>query len=104
MADSPVWSPQQEAIFKEGAEGSDNVEVVAYAGTGKTTTAIEMVNRMPEQRIMLCAFNKRIEQELSMRLRNPRAQAKTLHGIGFGCVRQFKNGVKVLNGSERADW
>lgn len=62
--------------------------VRARAGTGKTTTIIEGINRAPEQRILLCAFNKSIASELQARIANPNAEAKTLHALGFGIVKR----------------
>lgn len=62
---------------------------------GKTTTIIEGINHAPEKNIILCAFNKKIQVELNKRLTNPRAEAKTLHAIGFGCVIRNWKGVKV---------
>lgn len=101
------WSVQQVAIFDWFATPQAIIEhlvVRARAGTGKTTTIIEGVNRAPEQNILLCAFNKRIADELTSRITNPRATAKTLHAIGFQIVRRYKPSVRILNGSERADW
>lgn len=99
-----VWSTQQEAIFRWFEQDiDDNLVVIARAGTGKTTTIIEGVNRAPEQAILLAAFNKKIADELATRITNPHAHAKTLHAIGFGIVRRYKPTVRVLNGTERAD-
>lgn len=97
------WSTQQQAIFEEFETGNSNVVIEAFAGTGKTTTVIEGTNRAPERRIVLCAFNKRIAEELQTRITNPAASAKTLHSLGFGIVRRMQKNVRILNGSERAD-
>lgn len=99
-----TWSEQQEAIFGwfAGIEPS-NLVVVARAGTGKTTTIIEGINRAPESNILLCAFNKRIAEELTNRIANPNAKAQTLHSLGFAAVRRYWSGVRVGNGSDRAD-
>lgn len=97
------WSAQQEDIFKEFETGKNNVVVRARAGTGKTTTIIEGVNRAPEGKILLAAFNKRIADELKLRLKNPAAEAKTLHAIGFGCVVRFWEKLSVCSRNERAD-
>jgi DNA helicase-2/ATP-dependent DNA helicase PcrA len=80
------WSAQQEAIFSFFKTGQGNLVVRARAGTGKTTTILEGITYAPEQKIVLCAFNKRIAKELQDKLKNPRAEAKTLHGIGCGYV------------------
>jgi superfamily I DNA/RNA helicase len=105
-----TWSAQQNEIFTwfEGNTGrtygfNPNLVVRARAGTGKTTTILEGINRAPEKNIILCAFNKRIAEELQTRITNPRAKAQTLHSLGFGLVRNFWRGVRVGQGSERAD-
>src|SRR5262245_25161652 len=90
-----TWSPQQEAIFAEFEHGTQHAIVRARAGTGKTTTILAAIARAPEQSIVLCAFNKSIETELSNRLTNPRAIAKTAHALGFAEVRRNWNKVRV---------
>jgi DNA helicase-2/ATP-dependent DNA helicase PcrA len=95
MMTTKQWSAQQEAIFNWFATGTGHLVVRARAGTGKTTTIIEATNHAPENRILLAAFNKKIAQELTQRLRNPKAEAKTLHGVGFSCVLRNWNGVQV---------
>lgn len=115
------WSTQQEAIFDwfanpapltatlgeriyeagRPARERRNLVVRARAGTGKTTTIIEGVNRAPEQKILLCAFNKRIADELTTRITNPNAQAKTLHAIGFGIVVRYWEGLRVSKTDSR---
>jgi len=98
-----TWSEQQDAIFGWFESGEGHLVVVARAGTGKTTTIIEGINRAPEQNIVLTAFNKRIAEELTNRIANPCAKAQTLHSIGFAAVRRYWSGVRVGNGSDRAD-
>lgn len=83
------WSKQQEDIFDWFRDGSGHLVVKARAGTGKTTTVIEGVNRAPEGQILLAAFSKSIAVELSQRMTNPNAEAKTLHSLGFSFVRMF---------------
>ena len=80
------WSDQQQAIFDWFRGGSGNLTVRARAGAGKTSTIIEAIQHAPEREILLAAFNKRIADELSTRLR--RGEAKTLHSVGFTFVRR----------------
>lgn len=92
------WSSQQEDIFEWFASpnsDSPNLVVRARAGTGKTTTIIEGINRAPEGRIGLFAFNKRIAEELNGRIRNPHAEAKTLHALGYAAIRNAYGYVRV---------
>lgn len=110
------WSPQQQDIFNwfeyeplsrkydEGPHGSPHLVVRARAGTGKTTTIIEGVNRAPESSILLCAFNKKIAEELNSRLDNPNAEAKTLHALGFAAIRRNWRGMSVAQGTARQDY
>jgi len=60
-----------------------------FTVTHNTTTILEGIKYAPETNILLCAFNKRIADELSAKLNNPRAQAKTLHGVGWGCISKY---------------
>lgn len=83
-----TWSSEQNAIFEWCANGTGNLIVRARAGTGKTTTILEGVKRMPEGKILLAAFNKSIATELQARVNDPRVEAKTLHGLGFAFLRQ----------------
>lgn len=96
-----IWSEQQEGIFKWFEKDKGALVIRARAGTGKTTTVLEGVNRAPEDSIVMCAFNKSVATELSEKIRNPYAEAKTLHGLGFACVRRFWDKVRVANGDER---
>lgn len=90
------WSEEQEAIFAWFTNTSPgNCVVRARAGTGKTTTIIEGISRAPEESILLAAFNKTIAEELQSRLTNPRAEAKTLHALGFSFLRRHWSKVRV---------
>lgn len=80
------WTEQQERIFDFVANGTGNAVVEAYAGTGKTTTIVEAVNRVPRgKRVLFVAFNKVIAEELKRRL-PAGADAMTLHSLGLKAV------------------
>lgn len=103
MADR-IWSEQQKAIFEWFGIGHGHLVVRARAGTGKTTTILEAINYAPESSILLAAFNKRIADHLKGELRNPRAEAKTLHSVGFAFIRErWGKDVQVADYGERAD-
>lgn len=100
------WSEQQQEIFQWFADPFCNHLVVrARAGTGKTTVIIEGVKRAPEKSILICAFSKIIQQELEARIGKdyPHIKAQTLHSVGYGCVRRFRENIKVEFNSSRAD-
>ncbi len=95
MIDQRKWSEQQEAIFGWFRDGKGNLVVRARAGTGKTTTIIEGITHSRDGKVLLAAFNKKIAEELKTRLKNPMAEAKTLHSIGFGFVLRNWSGVAL---------
>lgn len=91
-----VWNAQQNAIFDWARTGRGNLIVVARAGTGKTTTIVEMLEHAPERKVLLAAFNKSIARELQSRIRRQGVEAKTLHGLGLRFIKNaWGNAVKV---------
>jgi DNA helicase-2/ATP-dependent DNA helicase PcrA len=87
-----VPSEQQRAIIDTAVTGA-NITVMALPGTGKSST-LEMVYDAVSsvgKRIILLAFNKAIETELTSR----GLPAKTFHSLGFGSIARVlmaKNG------------
>jgi DNA helicase-2/ATP-dependent DNA helicase PcrA len=78
-----VWSEHQLNCFGEAAVGTENLIIIAVAGSGKTTTGIEMVKRGRGSHIYV-AFNKDIADELSSRGVNGR----TYHSVCWSVVMQ----------------
>lgn len=102
--DVRTWSTEQDAIygwFESTTE--EHLIVRARAGCGKTTTIVEGVNRAPETSILVCAYNKKIADELVKRVTNPNVTVKTLHAVGYAAVRRFRERIKCDFSSERAD-
>lgn len=90
---STTWSNYQNGCFDFIENDTGNAVVVAVAGSGKTTTGVEMVKRIPRgQSHIFLAFNKAIAAELSSRGINGR----TFHSICFSPVTRAKgaNGVE----------
>jgi DNA helicase-2/ATP-dependent DNA helicase PcrA len=83
------WSSQQEDIFSHLKDpDAGNLVVLARAGTGKTTTILHGITLAPEDKKLLAAFNKNIATELQKKIPgNCGAEAKTLHALGFGLVK-----------------
>lgn len=89
------WSNQQEDVFEWAESGEGNLVVAAYAGTGKTTTMLEAARRAPEDQILVCAFNKRIAEELQTKARDSRIEARTLHSLGMSIIRQYVKSFRI---------
>lgn len=99
-----TWSQEQEQIFNWFATPNGSHLVVrARAGCGKTTTIVQGANMAPESSILLCAYNKKIAEELSGRVNNPKATVKTLHSVGYAAVRRFWEGMGCDFTTGRAD-
>lgn len=69
-----------------------NLIVQALAGSGKTSTILASLKRLPQRSALLCAFNKRIATELEAKLptmpRTHAAHVKTFHAIGLRVLKQ----------------
>ncbi len=89
------WSPQQLAIFAHVEAGKGSLNVIARAGTGKTTTGVEIANRA-KGRIFFGAFNKAIADTIATRVaHNPRCTAGTFHSVGYRLFREMRQMAQV---------
>lgn len=78
----------QQAVIDEYAKTNRNIFVEATAGSGKTSTLIELSKRTPPTRdSIFLAFNKSIANELANRL-PPDRKAQTLHSCALGALRR----------------
>ena len=89
-----ITTKRHEDIFHAAIQDQKNVQINAVAGSGKTTTMIEMVRRyrevFPRKRILMTAFNKAIVTELKQRTKGiPLLDILTINGIGFKSTRQW---------------
>lgn len=82
---SRLWTPSsyQEAIFRFVAEGTGHGVIMATAGSGKSTTLVEVAHRLPEgTRACFLAFNTSAAQQLRARLPT-HVTAHTVHALGL---------------------
>lgn len=86
------WSNYQENIFTNVRDTRKNIAVSAVAGSGKTTTLVEIINNLAGK-TLFSAFNKHIAVELQSRIGDT-ADAKTLHSAGMGMLSKTRR-VKV---------
>ncbi len=83
-----VWSKYQSNIYAFVESGEGNAIVEAVAGSGKSTTAVECMSRIPAGKsAIFLAFNKAIAEELKARGVN----ARTFHSLTYSPVTRFKN-------------
>lgn len=95
MSTEKNWSAAQLAIFDAVRNGSGHLVIEALAGTGKTTTIVAALQYVAAGlTVLMCAFNKKIEQELAKRVPNG-VTVKTLHALGYAAVRRAFGHVKI---------
>jgi len=87
---------QQQAFLTALATTSSHLALIARAGCGKTSTILlgvaQEIQRNPRIEILVCAYNKAIEVEMSGKLTQAghdwkAVQAKTAHALGFGLLK-----------------
>jgi superfamily I DNA/RNA helicase len=90
------FSDYQLDIFKYIEETDFNLVVSATAGSGKTTTLLECLNRIPSKyRRKLCiAFNKSIAETLKQRVPSG-VDVKTFHALGLSVIFSNTKGSKM---------
>jgi hypothetical protein len=101
-----IWSEYQQNIFK-AITPQHNMIIEAVAGSGKTTTIVEIVQLLKKRRLvsgnngsgLVCAFNKHIEITLSQKIKGTKFQSKTLNAIGHGILtrRSYPHKVSIEN-------
>ncbi len=79
-------------IFNEIKNTSNNLMIEAVAGSGKTTTLLEIM-KMIQGKIIFLAFNKSIAEELKSRCPNY-VDCSTLHSAGNKIIRS--NNSQIL--------
>ena len=83
---STILKPTDEQILAiDHARHGQSFKVIAYAGTGKTTTLQMMSNAMPERRGMYLAFNKAIANEAQSKFHR-NVNCRTFHSLAYRSV------------------
>jgi DNA helicase II / ATP-dependent DNA helicase PcrA len=88
-------SAQQEAIVHAVAANDSDLQVVARAGCGKTTTILAACG-VAKGSVGFFAFNKAIATELQQKAPS-NVMVQTLHSLGFAMLRGSFRGVQVDN-------
>lgn len=100
-----MWVPlitrttEQQAIVDHVRSTNDNILIAALAGSGKTWTLLEALKSIPQKSILICAFNKRIAEEIKTKLpKMPRGHVvhvKTFHALGLSIIHHHFPGLQV---------
>lgn len=76
---------QEQATAIEHGHSGQSFKVVAYAGTGKTTTLQMISDAMPQRRGMYLAFNKAIAGEAKQKFHR-NVDSRTFHSLAYRSV------------------
>jgi superfamily I DNA/RNA helicase len=74
-------TPEQLAICEAGMNSPENLQIIAYAGTGKTSTLEMLETVLPQKPILYLVFNRKNKEEAEKRMKST-TTCKTLNGIG----------------------
>ncbi|XP_075932332.1 F-box DNA helicase 1 [Anarhichas minor] len=76
---------EQQQILSHDVQGDHVVKIVAFAGTGKTTTLVKYAEQRPHLRFLYVAFNKSVASEAQRRFPSNVA-CKTVHSLAYANV------------------
>nr|XP_049616977.1 F-box DNA helicase 1 isoform X12 [Syngnathus scovelli] len=79
---------EQLNILSHDIQKDHLVKIVAFAGTGKTTTLIKYAEQRPHLRFLYVAFNKSVASEASQRF-PPNVDCKTVHSLAYKDIGKF---------------
>ena len=76
---------EQEQIIKlaSNLNYNESLQINAFAGTGKTSTLIEIVKEMPDSKMLYLAFNNSIVAEAKKRFPTNNCDVMTTHSLAF---------------------
>jgi DNA helicase-2/ATP-dependent DNA helicase PcrA len=92
-------SDKQAAIFNTWTTKNSNVLINAVAGSGKTTTLLELL-KFCEYRTLFLAFNKSVQEEIQAKIDErglAQGKALTMHSLGLMAIRN-KYKIRINNG------
>ncbi|XP_041637121.1 F-box DNA helicase 1 [Cheilinus undulatus] len=86
---------EQQHILSHNIQADHVVKIVAFAGTGKTTTLVKYAEQRPHLRFLYVAFNKSVATEAQRRF--PRnVDCKTVHSLAFKDVGRIYHSCQKL--------
>ncbi|MEO1338570.1 MAG: UvrD-helicase domain-containing protein, partial [Myxococcota bacterium] len=97
--DTEDWTDEQIVCFEVLENTRRHILIEALAGTGKTTTIIEMGRRFRKQpgneyaAVMYMTFNKRMKEELQTKVSGV-GSATSFHSFGYSLIKQEWPGIR----------
>lgn len=95
------YSIFQQDIFDEVEDGDGNIVISAVAGSGKTTTIQECLNRIPvKSDSIYLAFNNAIAEEMKKKMGKTKTLISTMHSFGWRAILKATNYKAKMNPSK----
>lgn len=92
-----ISSQYQQNIYNKLITTKSNIAVSASAGSGKTSTLVEIAKILPYgKKAIFIAFNKHIVKELKERLPSG-VECSTMHSLGCKAIFNYYGGEKKIN-------
>lgn len=73
---------EQQMVLGHNIQRDHVLKIMAFAGTGKTTTLVKYAERRPDLRFLYVAFNRSVAKEAERRFPN-NVISKTVHALAF---------------------
>ncbi|XP_059366881.1 F-box DNA helicase 1-like isoform X1 [Carassius carassius] len=88
---------EQQQILNHDIQNNHVVKIMAFAGTGKTTTLVKYAQHRPHMRFLYLAFNKSVAMQ-AQRSFPYNVECSTVHSMAFRAVGvRYKNMKKLSN-------
>ncbi|XP_028810468.1 F-box DNA helicase 1 [Denticeps clupeoides] len=91
-------TPEQLEITNHSIQRDHVVKIVAFAGTGKTSTLVKYASHHPHLRFLYAAFNKSVQMEAQHRFPS-NVECTTVHSMAFKAIGQRYKDLKKLGGN-----
>ncbi|XP_077035412.1 F-box DNA helicase 1 [Agelaius phoeniceus] len=86
---------EQQRILSHKIEPGQTVKIMAFAGTGKTSTLVKYAEKFSELKFLYLTFNKAVAEKGKM-VFPKNVTCKTFHSLAFGSIgRQYKEKGKL---------
>ncbi|KAK7149839.1 hypothetical protein R3I94_009223 [Phoxinus phoxinus] len=94
---------EQQQILNHDIQNHHVVKIMAFAGTGKTTTLVKYAQQRPHMRFLYLAFNKSVAMQ-AQRSFPHNVECSTIHSMAFRAVGQrYRNLRKLSNNLQPFD-
>jgi len=87
---------EQNKIINQDLLPGETLKIMAFAGTGKTTTLVEYTKKRPDLRFLYIAFNKSVQLEAAQKFPK-NVIARTTHSLAFR-VKGFQHKDRLVKG------